>query len=132
MAATKDGDDDIDGDDDDDKGSDCEIITGTPMITALIPIDRTPYDSIMDRDEKGEINDPFEGIASAGVRTIQWELAERLTESLPKVSEAFQGFVRSSLKGSKAYREFAGSLLGVHRERAEGDRELAKMASGVH
>ncbi|RWW44527.1 hypothetical protein BHE74_00049710 [Ensete ventricosum] len=77
---------------------------------------------------------------------MQWELAERLAESLPKV----QKFAGSSPKRLEACQEFAGSspkvtyvfarssskaigsLSGVRWELSKGDRELAKMASGVH
>ncbi|RWW40451.1 hypothetical protein BHE74_00054134, partial [Ensete ventricosum] len=50
------------------------------------------------------------------------------------VSEACWEFTGSWPKGSKACRKLAegiGSLLGVRRELTEGDRELARMASGV-
>ncbi|RWW23139.1 hypothetical protein GW17_00012626 [Ensete ventricosum] len=49
----KDSDEDDDDDDGvDGKGSGCEIIVGTPRIAALIPIDRTQQDSILDGDGK--------------------------------------------------------------------------------
>ncbi|RRT33476.1 hypothetical protein B296_00039414 [Ensete ventricosum] len=41
---------------------------------------------------------------------MQWALAERLIESLPKVFEACDEFIRSSPKGSEACREFTRSL----------------------
>ncbi|RWW12925.1 hypothetical protein GW17_00023390 [Ensete ventricosum] len=41
---------------------------------------------------------------------MRWELAERLTGSLPKVSEACWEFSKSLSKGSEACREFAGRL----------------------
>ncbi|RRT70264.1 hypothetical protein B296_00027668 [Ensete ventricosum] len=83
---------------------------------------------------------------------MQWELTERLAGSLPKVSEDCREFTGSSSKGSEACLEFVKSLpkvseacrryqklvdgieslLGVRRELAEGDRELARMTLGVH
>ncbi|RZR98676.1 hypothetical protein BHM03_00028077 [Ensete ventricosum] len=44
---------------------------------------------------------------------MQWELTERLTGSLPKVSEACREFTGSSPKGSEACWEFAERLLKV-------------------
>ncbi|RRT84591.1 hypothetical protein B296_00008462 [Ensete ventricosum] len=46
--------------------------------------------------------------------------------------ETRRKLVRSSLKRSEACWEFVGSLPGVRWELAEGDRELARMAFGVH
>ncbi|RRT77516.1 hypothetical protein B296_00001409 [Ensete ventricosum] len=40
----------------------CGLAAGTSRIAALIPIDRNPWVSIVDGDEKGGINDHFEGI----------------------------------------------------------------------
>ncbi|RWW72747.1 hypothetical protein BHE74_00019450 [Ensete ventricosum] len=67
MAAAGGSGKDDDNDDDDDsgvdgKGSSYGITVGAPKITALIPTNRTPQDSIVDGDEKRRINDHFERI----------------------------------------------------------------------
>ncbi|RRT53933.1 hypothetical protein B296_00020448 [Ensete ventricosum] len=50
-------DDDNDDDDVDGKGSDCKITVGTSRIVALILINRTPWDSIVDGDGKGTVRE---------------------------------------------------------------------------
>ncbi|RRT70620.1 hypothetical protein B296_00026661 [Ensete ventricosum] len=73
LAVAKDDGDDDDGYDGvDGKRSDCRITIGTSRIAAMIPIDRTPQDSIVDGDEKDEINDHFEGIGPS--RSLQGDL----------------------------------------------------------
>ncbi|RWW62050.1 hypothetical protein BHE74_00030849 [Ensete ventricosum] len=69
-------DDDDDGDSSDDKGSDYGITAGTPRIAALISIDRTPQDSIVDGDGKWGINDHFEGIGP--LRSLRGDLPPRV------------------------------------------------------
>ncbi|RWW77867.1 hypothetical protein BHE74_00013938 [Ensete ventricosum] len=64
----------------------------------------------------------------AGVRTIQWELVERLAGSLLKVLKACREFVGSSPKGSKAYQEFVGSFLKVSEAYLEFTGSLPKVS----
>ncbi|RRT66018.1 hypothetical protein B296_00030333 [Ensete ventricosum] len=78
WGAAKDDDDDSS----DDKGSDYGITTGMPRIAALIPIDRTPQDSIVDGDEKWGINDHFEGIGP--LRSLRGDLPRRFFAYWPK------------------------------------------------
>ncbi|RWV82912.1 hypothetical protein GW17_00055545, partial [Ensete ventricosum] len=82
MAAAKHDDDDDDDGSLDGKGSDYGITAGTSRITALIPIDRTLQNSIMDEDGKGGINDHFEGIEPP--RSLRGDLPTKVFAYWPK------------------------------------------------
>ncbi|RWW38953.1 hypothetical protein BHE74_00055758 [Ensete ventricosum] len=63
-----------------------------------------------------------------GVRTMQWELVERLIEACRR----YQKLTGSSLNGSEACREFAGSLLRVSEAYREFVGSLPEWHEGVH